>query len=63
MLLKKLYLFFLIMLILLIGGCRNNNQNNNNNNNDLSDINLTISTSQSEYYVKDNIIVDIEINI
>ncbi len=63
MLLKKIYLFFLIMLILLIVGCKNNNQNNNNNNNkDFSDINLTISTSHSKYYVKDNIIVDIEIN-
>lgn len=63
---KKIFLLFMISFILIIVGCKNNNQNNNNNNDnnnqEISNINLSISTSLNKYYVKDNIIVDIEID-
>ena len=63
---KKIYLIIMVSFFCLIVGCKYNNQNNNNNNNsqkpDISDLNITISTSKTEYYVKDNIIVDLQVN-
>ena len=67
--LKKLYLLLVIFSLLLIASCNennnNNNQNNNQNNNNnqnISDITLSISTTLNNYYVNDNIIIDLEIN-
>lgn len=64
---RKICLILMIMFVLLFVGCKNNNQNNNNNNNNNNnqnnvEINLSISTKDNQYYVNDNIIVDLDIN-